>query len=109
MLAPVARSAEMVNVEYVHNVLNWRWGIDLPYNSALENPGIAANMKYLLTVVDIANEYLNDEKPQITAMVNMLHWLRRIKSPPTQQSTHIRAQQVYLITIKYRTTGNNTV
>ena len=62
MLAPVARSAEMVNVEYVHNVLNWRWGIDLPYNSTLENPGIAANMKYLLTVVDIANEYLNDEK-----------------------------------------------
>lgn len=62
MLVPVARSAEMVNVEYVHNVLNWRWGIDLPYNSTLENPGIAANMKYLLTVVDIANEYLNDEK-----------------------------------------------
>lgn len=95
MLAPVARSAEMVNVEYVHNVLNWRWGIDLPYNSALENPGIAANMKYLLTVVDIANEYLNDEKTtNYGAMVNMLHWLRRIKSPQTQQSTHIRAQQV---------------
>ena len=59
---PTARSAEMVNVEYIHQYLNARWGIDLPYNPALENPKVAANMEYLLTVVDIANEYLNGEK-----------------------------------------------
>lgn len=55
-------SAEMANVGYVHDTLKWRWDIDLPYNSELTNPSIAANMKYLLTVIDIANEYLNDEK-----------------------------------------------
>lgn len=62
LLAPgIGHSAEMVNVEYIHNTLNWRWDIDLPRNP-LTNPYAAANMKYLLTVVDIANEYLNDEK-----------------------------------------------
>ena len=52
----------MVNVEYVHKVLLNRWGINLPYNPALKNPQVAANMKYLLTVVDIANAYLNGKK-----------------------------------------------
>ena len=59
---PTARGAEMVNVEYIHQYLNARWGIELPYNPALENPKVAANMEYLLTVVDIANEYLNGGK-----------------------------------------------
>ena len=62
MFLPNAHSAEMVNVEYIHQYLNIRWGIDLPYNPELTNPRVAANMKYLLTVVDIANEYLNGEK-----------------------------------------------
>ena len=62
MFVPFAHSAEMVNVEYVHKVLLNRWGIDLPYNPALKNPQVAANMKYLLTVVDIANAYLNGKK-----------------------------------------------
>ena len=62
MFLPNAHSAEMVNVEYIHQYLNTRWGIDLPYNPGLENPRVAANMKYLLTVVDIANEYLNGDK-----------------------------------------------
>ena len=61
-LPNIAHSAEMVNVEYIHQYLNARWGIDLPYNPELKNPRVAANMKYLLTVVDIANEYLNGEK-----------------------------------------------
>ncbi len=62
ILMPMAHSAEMVNVEYIHQYLNTRWGIDLPYNPELTNPRVAANMKYLLTVVDIANEYLNPDK-----------------------------------------------
>ena len=61
MFLPNAYSAEMVNVEYIHQYLNARWGIDLPRNP-LTNPYAAANMKYLLTVVDIANEYLNGDK-----------------------------------------------
>lgn len=62
MFLPNAHGAEMVNVEYVHQYLNTRWGIDLPYSPELTNPRVAANMKYLLTVVDIANEYLNSGK-----------------------------------------------
>ena len=62
MFLPNAHSAEMVNVEYIHQYLNARWGIDLPYSPELTNPRVAANMKYLLTVVDIANEYLNGDK-----------------------------------------------
>ena len=62
MFLPMARGAEMVNVEYIHQYLNTRWGIDLPYSPELTNPRVAANMKYLLTVVDIANEFLNDEQ-----------------------------------------------
>ena len=61
-LPNIARGAEMVNVEYIHQYLNARWGIDLPYNPELTNPKVAANMKYLLTVVDIANEFLNNEQ-----------------------------------------------
>ena len=62
MFLPMARGAEMVNVKYIHQYLNTRWGIDLPYNPELTNPKVAANMKYLLTVVDIANEFLNNEQ-----------------------------------------------
>ena len=62
MFLPTAHGAEMVNVEYIHQYLNTRWGIDLPYSPELTNPRVAANMKYLLTVVDIANEYLNGDK-----------------------------------------------
>ena len=62
MFLPTAHGAEMVNVEYIHQYLNTRWGIDLPYNPELENPRVAANMKYLLTVIDIANEFLNNEQ-----------------------------------------------
>ena len=34
-LPNIARGAEMVNVEYIHQYLNTRWGIDLPYNPEL--------------------------------------------------------------------------
>ena len=62
MFLPTAHGAEMVNVEYIHQYLNASLGIDLPYNPELTNPRVAANMKYLLTVVDIANEFLNNEQ-----------------------------------------------
>ncbi len=57
-----AHAAEMVNVEYIHNAIKQKWDITVPYNAALENPRVAANMKYLLTAVDVANEILNGEK-----------------------------------------------
>ena len=89
MFLPTAHSAEMVNVEYIHQYLNARWGIDLPYNPELKNPKVAANMEYLLTVVDIANEYLNGEKTtsygtgeyatnwrriQLPRILRLIHW-----------------------------------
>ncbi len=61
LIAPFAHAAEMVNVEYIHSAITGRWGITLPYNSALDNPHVAANMKYLLTAIDRANEILNGE------------------------------------------------
>lgn len=55
-------SAQVVNVEYIHNVIAQKWDISVPYNSELTNPRVVANMKYLLTAIDVANEMLNGEK-----------------------------------------------
>ena len=62
LLCGAAQSAQIVNVEYIHQIINQKWDIDIPYNPALTNPRVAANMKYLLTSVDVANEMLNGEK-----------------------------------------------
>lgn len=51
-----AHSAQMVNVEYIHNAIQQKWDITIPYNSELTNPQVAANMKYLLTAIDVANQ-----------------------------------------------------
>lgn len=56
-----AQSAQIVNVEYIHQLINQKWDITIPYNAELTNPHVAANMKYLLTAVDVANEILNGE------------------------------------------------
>ena len=58
----IAHSAQIVNVEYIHNAIRQKWDITIPYNSELTNPRVAANMKYLLTAVDVANEMLNGDK-----------------------------------------------
>ncbi len=55
----VAHSAQVVNVEYIHNAIANRWYISIPYNPELDNPHVAANMKYLLTTIDVANQILN--------------------------------------------------
>lgn len=55
-------SAQIVNVEYIHNAIYEKWGITVPYNPNLSNPRVVANMKYLLTTVDVANEMLNGGK-----------------------------------------------
>lgn len=56
-----AHAAEMVNVEYIHSAIKHHWGIAVPYNPALTNPRVAANMKYLLTAIDRANELQNNK------------------------------------------------
>ncbi len=54
----VAHSAQVVNVEYIHNAIKQKWDITIPYNPELTNPHVVANMKYLLTAVDVTNEML---------------------------------------------------
>lgn len=61
IVTPV-QSAQIVNVEYIHNAIKQKWDITVPYNAELSNSRVAANMKYLLTAVDVANELLNGEK-----------------------------------------------
>lgn len=56
-----AQSAQIANVEYIHNIIKQKWDITIPYNTELNNPHVVANMKYLLTAVDVANEILNGE------------------------------------------------
>ena len=57
-----AHTAQIVNVEYIHNLISQEWDITVPYNPALSNVKSIANMKYLLTAIDVANEILNGEK-----------------------------------------------
>lgn len=60
LMTPV-QAAQVVNVEYVHNAVANKWNITIPYNSALTTPSVAANMKYVLTAVDVANKILGGE------------------------------------------------
>ena len=48
-----AVAAQIANVEYVHAVIKQKWNINIPYNPELKNPRLAANMKYLLTTIDV--------------------------------------------------------
>ncbi|MBQ7055919.1 MAG: hypothetical protein IJN91_03245 [Alphaproteobacteria bacterium] len=56
-----ANAAQVANVEYVHTLIEQEWDISIPYNSALSDVHTVANMKYLLTAIDVANEILNGE------------------------------------------------
>ncbi len=57
-----ANAAQIANIEYVHKMIEHKWDITVPYNPALTDVKTIANMKYLLTAVDVANEILNGEK-----------------------------------------------
>ncbi|MBQ2844830.1 MAG: hypothetical protein IJE79_02340, partial [Alphaproteobacteria bacterium] len=57
-----ANAAQIANIEYVHKMIEHKWDITVPYNPALNDVKTIANMKYLLTAVDVANEILNGEK-----------------------------------------------
>ena len=57
-----AFAGQIVNVEYIHNFIQQRWGVTIPYNAALTNPYVVANMEYLLTAVDVTNAILNEQQ-----------------------------------------------
>ena len=54
-----AYSAQIANVEYVHKMIEQTWDITVPYNNALNSVKQIANMKYLLSTIDVANHMLN--------------------------------------------------
>ena len=53
--------APIINVKYVHDAIRAKWGLDIPYNAGLTNPSAAANMRYVLGMVDRANARFNIE------------------------------------------------
>lgn len=55
-----AHAGQTVNVDYIHQLISQEWGIRIPIKA--DNPMQIANMKYLLTAVDVANEILNGKK-----------------------------------------------
>ena len=56
----VANAAEMATIGYVHGLLERNYGVFVPMNDTLTDADkdTPVNMKYLLTVVDIANEFI---------------------------------------------------
>ncbi|MBQ7055856.1 MAG: hypothetical protein IJN91_02905 [Alphaproteobacteria bacterium] len=54
-----AHAAQVVNVDYVHKLIAQKWDISVPIKT--NNIMAVANMKYLLTAIDVANEILNGE------------------------------------------------
>ncbi len=62
MFVNTAFAGQIVNVEYIHNFIQQRWGVAVPYNPSLTNPYVVANMEYLLTAVDVTNAILNEQQ-----------------------------------------------
>lgn len=54
-----AHAAQVVNVDYIHKLIQQRWQIDVPINENLKDTSVVANMEYLLAAIDVANKKLN--------------------------------------------------
>lgn len=50
------KGSPVVNVKYIHDAILAKWNVSVGYNSALTNKSVAANMKYLMAAIDIANK-----------------------------------------------------
>ena len=50
------KGSPVVNVKYIHDAILAKWNVSVGYNSALTNKSVAANMKYLLAAIDVANK-----------------------------------------------------
>lgn len=48
--------APIANLEYIHNAIADKYDITIQYNAAVTDVTSAANMKYLLTAIDVANK-----------------------------------------------------
>ena len=54
-----AHAGQIVNVDYVHRLIQDKWNIIVPVNNLLPNRDVAVNMEYLLAAIDVANKKLN--------------------------------------------------
>ncbi|MBR5566862.1 MAG: hypothetical protein IKW09_02030 [Alphaproteobacteria bacterium] len=54
-----APAAQVVNVQYIHDLIQQRWDITVPKNELLTDSSVVANMEYLLRAIDVANYKLN--------------------------------------------------
>ena len=54
-----ANAGQIANVEYIHNLIENNWGVVVPFGRNLISPNQVANMEYLLTAVDVANEMIH--------------------------------------------------
>ena len=54
-----APAAQVVNVQYIHDLIQQRWGFVVPKNDRLTNSAMVANMEYLMRAIDVANFKLN--------------------------------------------------
>lgn len=54
-------TSTIVNVKYIHSLIEQEWGIKLPYNTELTNPSAAANMRYLLAAIDATNSRIGTQ------------------------------------------------
>lgn len=48
--------APIANLEYIHQTISDKYDITVPYNPNVTDITLAANMKYLLTAIDVANQ-----------------------------------------------------
>ena len=62
-------AAQIANVEYIHNAIQNKHFITVPYNELLTDTTVAANMEYLLAAVDRANQILLGEPMYFTVFI----------------------------------------
>ncbi|MDW3024712.1 MAG: hypothetical protein R8N50_03445 [Alphaproteobacteria bacterium] len=67
----VANAADIVSIRYVHELLEHNYGVYVPVNSTLTDADldVPVNMKYLLTVVDFANEFITGVRTAYSSTV----------------------------------------
>ena len=67
----VANAAEIASMRYVHKLLEYNYGVYVPVNDTLTDADldVPVNMEYLLTVVDIANEFITGVRTAYSSTV----------------------------------------
>ncbi|MDW2994983.1 MAG: hypothetical protein R8N24_03080 [Alphaproteobacteria bacterium] len=54
----MSKDGQIINIRYIHELVRQEHGVTIPY---ADDPNKAANMKYLLTIVDMVNAHFNGD------------------------------------------------